>query len=69
MNPATPARARFQLDLAPAPASAPWKVIAITAGIGNGWTFPAGVLQASLPKWDNLPCFVDHASIFSGRSP
>jgi hypothetical protein len=29
-----------------------FEVMAITAGEGNGWVFPAEVLQASLPLWE-----------------
>ena len=38
-------------------------ITCITSGIGNGWTFPPEVLQASLALWDNLPCFIDHSWI------
>jgi hypothetical protein len=37
-----------------------FEVMAITAGEGNGWVFPAGVLQASLPLWEGATCFIDH---------
>ncbi len=37
-----------------------FEVLTITAGEGNGWTFPAGVLQASLPLWEGAFCFIDH---------
>src|SRR5262245_16747809 len=50
-------------------ASGRFEIMAITAGLGNGWTFPAEVLQKSLPLWDVLECFVDHGDLFSaGRS-
>ena len=35
-------------------------ILAITAGTGNGWQFPAGVLEESLPCWEGVGCFVDH---------
>ena len=35
-------------------------MIAITAGIGNGWNFPADVLEASHPLWDKAECYTDH---------
>ncbi len=38
-----------------------FEVFCITAGNGNGWEFPPEVLQNSLPLWDNLACFIDHA--------
>ncbi len=37
-----------------------FEVLAITAGEGNGWNFPAAVLQASLPLWEGAYCFIDH---------
>ena len=37
-----------------------FEILAITAGTGNGWQFPARVLQHSLPLWDGADCFVDH---------
>jgi hypothetical protein len=36
------------------------EVIAITAGVGNGWSFGADVLQASTPLWDKAECYTDH---------
>ncbi len=35
-------------------------IIAISAGSGNGWEFPADVLRASLPLWEGVECFIDH---------
>jgi len=35
-------------------------VLAITAGEGNGWNFPADVLKASLPLWEGVFCYLDH---------
>jgi len=37
-------------------------ILAISAGVGNGWNFPADVLRRSLPLWDGVECFVDHAA-------
>jgi hypothetical protein len=37
-----------------------FEVLAITAGEGNGWRFPAGALKASLPLWEGVYCFIDH---------
>ncbi len=37
-----------------------FEVLAITAGEGNGWFFPAAVLQASLTLWEGVFCFIDH---------
>ena len=36
------------------------EIIAISAGVGNGWEFPAEVLHSSLALWDGVECFVDH---------
>jgi hypothetical protein len=36
------------------------EVIAITAGIGNGWKFSPAVLQASTHLWENAECYTDH---------
>ena len=41
-------------------ASGKFEVLAITAGEGNGWQFPAEVLRASLALWDGVTCFIDH---------
>ena len=37
-----------------------FEILAITAGNGNGWEFPAAALKASLPLWENAQTFVDH---------
>jgi hypothetical protein len=37
-----------------------FEILAMTAGIGNGWDFGADVLRASLQLWDKVECFVDH---------
>lgn len=37
-----------------------FEVLAITAGEGNGWRFPAAALKASLPLWEGVYCFIDH---------
>lgn len=37
-------------------------ILAITVGVGNGWNFSADVLRRSLPLWDGVECFVDHAA-------
>jgi hypothetical protein len=44
----------------PSPEGA-WEILAITSGLGNGWKFSPAVLQASLPLWDGVHCFLDHA--------
>jgi len=37
-----------------------FEILAITAGNGNGWEFPAAALRESLPLWDGVECFIDH---------
>lgn len=57
--------ARITLELAEYPApvgsSEGFLILAITAGAGNGWNFTPEVLRRSLPLWDGVECFVDHA--------
>jgi hypothetical protein len=36
-------------------------ILAITAGEGNGWVFTAEALRESLPLWEGVETFVDHA--------
>ena len=38
------------------------EVIAITAGIGNGWNFSSAALNASVPLWDKAQCYTDHTT-------
>ncbi len=40
--------------------SGKFQILAITAGLGNGWNFTAAALQKSLPLWEGVECFVDH---------
>lgn len=51
---------RVRLDSTARPEGG-FEIMAISAGEGNGWVFEPDVLRASLPLWDNAPCFVDHA--------
>lgn len=37
-----------------------FEILAITAGEGNGWIFPAEVLKASIPLWEGIHTFIDH---------
>lgn len=39
-----------------------FQILAITAGEGNGWFFSADVLRASLPLWEGVETFIDHAA-------
>lgn len=41
-------------------ASGKFQILAITAGVGNGWEFSAETLKKSLPLWEGVECFVDH---------
>ncbi|MBT3202295.1 MAG: hypothetical protein HN350_20540 [Phycisphaerales bacterium] len=41
--------------------SGSFEILAITAGMGNGWNFTAEALEASLSLWDKTECFVDHS--------
>jgi hypothetical protein len=43
-----------------------FEILAITAGVGNGWEFPAEALQRSLSLWDGVECFIDHS--YGGHS-
>lgn len=55
------AQHRLSLEASAQPVSpGKFEVLAITAGEGNGWIFPAPVLQASLPLWEGAYCFIDH---------
>jgi hypothetical protein len=47
-------------------AAGSFEILAITAGVGNGWEFPAETLRASLALWDNAQCFIEHE--WSGHS-
>ena len=57
---------RARLGLEPAADEGRFEILAISAGEGNGWLFPAETLRASLALWQGAECFVDHA--LSGRS-
>ena len=43
-----------------------FEILAITAGVANGWDFPADVLRESLGLWEGVNCFLDHS--LSARS-
>lgn len=51
---------RLQLTAQPAPTGG-FEILAISAGTGNGWEFPAAVLAESLPLWNGRECYLDHA--------
>ena len=37
-----------------------FEILAITAGVGNGWEFSAETLKKSVQLWDNVESFIDH---------
>lgn len=37
-----------------------YEIVAISAGVGNGYTFPAATLKAAVKMWDRVPCYIDH---------
>jgi hypothetical protein len=50
---------QFEVSAQVTPAGS-FEILAITAGSGNGWDFPAETLRTSLALWDNAQCFIDH---------
>ncbi|MDI7278169.1 MAG: hypothetical protein QME94_19505, partial [Anaerolineae bacterium] len=52
---------RVQLALS-AGSGREFEVVCIRPGRANGLEYPAEVLAASLPLWDGVTSFVDHAS-------
>jgi hypothetical protein len=52
---------RITLSLSPSAAAGDFEILAITEGIGNGWTFSAESLRLSLPLWDKVHCYLDHS--------
>ncbi len=53
-------RARFAIAFTPGKQS-PLEILAISAGTGNGWCFSLQVLQSSLPLWNGVESYIDHA--------
>ncbi len=37
-----------------------FEILAITAGVGNGWEFSTDVLKKSVQLWDGIESFIDH---------
>ena len=58
-------REHLNLEVKPV-ANDRFEILAITAGVANGWEFPAQVLRESLALWEGVNCFVDHS--LSARS-
>jgi len=54
---------QIKLKLQVSPTETGFAILPINAGKakGHGITFSAAVLKESLPLWDGLPCFLDHA--------
>lgn len=50
-----------RVTLSSTPTRNGFEIFAITGGVGNGYTFPADVLNNSLSLWDNTECFIDHS--------
>lgn len=42
-----------------------FEILCITAGNGNGWEFSPEVLEAAVPLFDNIQCFIDHMPLDS----
>ncbi len=55
-------------ELQGSPAQDEMNILAISAGMGNGWHFSAGCLQRSLSLWEGTHSFVDHAAPGTVRS-
>lgn len=43
-----------------------FEILAISAGLGNGWEWSARALEDSLALWDGIECYLDHS--WTGRS-
>jgi len=37
-----------------------YEIIAISAGKGNGYNFPAATLKTAVQMWSRVPCYIDH---------
>ncbi len=37
-----------------------YEIIAISAGMGNGFHFPPATLKAAVQMWSRVPCYIDH---------
>jgi hypothetical protein len=55
-------RARFALgEVTSSPKGGGFDALLISEGEGNGWVFPAEVLQSSVKLWEGAKCFIDHS--------
>lgn len=41
-------------------AAGEYEILAISAGLGNGYSFPASTLKTAVKMWDRVPCYIDH---------
>jgi hypothetical protein len=39
-----------------------YEILAISAGLGNGYNFTAKALKVAVPLFDRVPCYIDHES-------
>ena len=58
-------RQPFPMEGTPDAGSGGFEILCITAGTGNGWEFTPEVLQAAVPLFDGVQCFVDHLPLDS----
>ena len=53
-------RQAFPMEGTPDAGSGGFEILCMTAGVGNGWEFTPEVLQAAVPLFEGVQCFVDH---------
>ena len=58
-------RQPFPMEGTPDSGSGGFEILCITAGTGNGWEFSPEVLQAAVPLFDGVQCFIDHLPLDS----
>lgn len=56
-----PEQIHLNLSRAEVTPAGQFEILAITAGLGNGWEFGEEALRASLNLWQGAECFIDHA--------
>lgn len=52
---------RIQFQLTSERKEGGYEILAITSGMGNGWSFEPEVLKKSAGLWDGVHCFLDHS--------
>lgn len=55
----------FPMEGTPDAGGAGFEIMCMTAGEGNGWIFSPEVLQAAVPLFEGVQCFIDHMPIDS----